>query len=162
MKPFRSAPTCAAALALLGCLAGAARADAVPDLDIEKTCKSAGRVDIGSSVSEEDSRKGCLRSEREARKEAERRWGDYTPAAKKQCQSQFEAGGYPSYVEMVTCLELASGTVPSQTGASGTAVGGPGSVKGQAPQERKPGSSSLTQEPAASDRTNPIQVLERK
>ncbi|GJD79844.1 hypothetical protein [Methylobacterium gregans] len=164
MKPFRSALTGAAALALLGCLTGAARADAVPNLDIEKTCKSAGRVDIGSSATEEESRNGCLRSEREARKEAERRWSNYTPAAKKQCQSQFQAGGYPSYVEMVTCLELASGTVPTQTGAAGTAVGGPGSAKGQtqAPQERKQGTSTLTQEPAPSERTNPIQVLERK
>ncbi len=162
MKPFRPALTGAAALALLGCLAGAARADAVPSLDIEKTCKSAGRVDIGSSATEEESRNGCLRSEREARKEAERRWKDYTPAAKKQCQSQFQAGGYPSYVEMVTCLELASGTVPSQTGADGTAVGGPGSAKGQTPPERQQGTSTLTQEPAPSQRTDPIQVLERK
>lgn len=162
MRSIRPALTGAAALALLGCLAGAARADAVPSLDIEKTCRSAGRVDIGSSATEEESRNGCLRSEREARKEAERRWGDYTPAAKKQCQSQFQAGGYPSYVEMVTCLELASGTVPSQTGAAGTTVGGPGPAKGRASQEGRQGTSTLTQEPSPSDRTNPIQVLERK
>jgi hypothetical protein len=149
-------------LALLGSVA--ARADAVPQLDVEKTCASAGRVNIGSSATEEESRNGCLRSEREAKKEAERRWGDYSAAAKSQCQSQFKAGGYPSYVEMVTCLELASGTVPTQTGSDGTAVGGPGSPKGatQAPQERSGGASSLTQEPAASQRTNPIQVLEKK
>ncbi|AWN34919.1 hypothetical protein [Methylobacterium radiodurans] len=162
MKPIRPALTGAALLALLGSLPGAARADAVPNLDIEKTCNSAGRVDIGSSATEEESRNGCLRSEREAKKEAERRWNDYSAAAKKQCQSQFQAGGYPSYVEMVTCLELASGTVPTQSGANTTAVGGPGSAKGQAPQERKQGTSTLTQEPAPSERTNPIQVLEGK
>lgn len=149
-------------LALLG--GTAARADAVPELDIDKTCASAGRVNIGSSATEEESRNGCMRSEREAKKEAERRWGDYSAAAKTQCQSQFKAGGYPSYVEMVTCLELASGTVPTQTGAGGTAVGGPGAPKGtaQAPRERAGGASALTQEPAASQRTNPIQVLENK
>ena len=159
MSALRTALPAALALAFL---AGPARADAVPRLDVEKTCNSAGRADIGSSATEEESRRGCLRSENEAKREAERRWGDYTPAAKKQCQSQFEAGGYPSYVEMVTCLELASGTVPTQTGSDGKAVTGPGSPKGatQAPQER--GASALTQEPVASQRTNPIQVLERK
>ena len=124
------------ALALLACLTAPAYADSVPDLDIDKTCASASRVDIGSTATEEETRNGCIRSEREAKKEAERRWGDYSAAAKSQCRSQFKAGGYPSYVEMVTCLELASGTVPTQTGTGGSAVGGPGSPKGAAARAR--------------------------
>lgn len=164
MPQIRSVLPGALALALLGGLAAPAAADAVPNLDIEKTCATAGRVNVGTSATEEESRNGCIRSEREARKEAERRWGDYSMAAKKQCQSQFQAGGYPSYVEMVTCLELASGTVPTQTGSDGTAVGGPGSPKGatQAPRERAGGASALTQEPAPSQRTDPLKVLENK
>jgi hypothetical protein len=35
-----------------------------------------------------------------AKKEAEQHWGSYTAAAKRQCQDQFKAGGFPSYVEM--------------------------------------------------------------
>ncbi|GJE58925.1 hypothetical protein [Methylobacterium trifolii] len=135
------------ALAAFAILAGPARADTVPSLDVEKTCKSAQNA--ASGLSDQANIDGCLRSERDARREAERRWGDYTPAAKKQCESQFRAGGYPSYVEMVTCLELASGTVPTQPDSGG---------KARAPE----GTSNLTQEPPASQRTNPIEVLDKK
>ena len=156
-----AALTGALAFALLAAPAAstAARADTVPNLDIKKTCQSASRANV--SVSDNANIEGCLRSERDAKKEAERRWGDYTPSAKRQCEDQYKAGGYPSYVEMVTCLELASGTVPTQPNSGGTATGGPGAPGGKAaPQEA--GSQNLTREPAASQRTNPIEVLEKK
>jgi hypothetical protein len=148
----------AAAAILLGCLASPAWADAVPDLDVEKTCQSAQVAN--TSISDQANYDGCLRSEREAKKEAERHWGNYTPAAKRQCQDQFKAGGFPSYVEMVTCLELASGTVPTQSDSGGRAVGGPGSPRDVKAQRE--GGASLTREPPASQRTNPTQVLENK
>lgn len=154
MKP--TAPALAALL--LGVIAGPARADAVPDLDVERTCQSAQVAN--TSISDQANYDGCLRSEREAKKEAERRWGSYTPAAKQQCRNQFKAGGYPSYVEMVTCLELASGTVPTQSSEGGKAVGGPGSPP-TVKQQRESGT-NLTKEPPASQRTNPIQVLDGK
>ena len=135
-----------------------ARADAVPTLDVEKTCRSAQVA--GSGISDRANYDGCLRSERDAKREAEHKWGSYSAAAKRQCEAQFHAGGYPSYVEMITCLELASGTVPTQTNDGGKAVSGPGSPRGaNAPSE---GGSNLTREPPASQRTNPIEVLENK
>ena len=137
-------------------LAGPALADAVPKLDIERTCKSANQASVG--LSDKANEEGCLRSERDAKREAEKNWGNYKPAAKAQCQSQFKAGGYPSYVEMVTCLELASGSVPTQPGPGGPATGGPGATGGTRPRET---GTSLTQEPSASQRTNPIEVLEK-
>lgn len=135
-----------------------ALADAVPDLDVERTCQSAQVTN--TSISEKANYDGCLRSEREARKEAERHWSSYTPAAKRQCEDQFKAGGYPSYVEMVTCLELASGTVPTQSPDGGRAVGGPGSPRDVKVQQE--GGAKLTREPPASQRTDPMKVLENK
>ena len=157
---FRGRPL-AVALALLAlpALPTGAVADAVPNLDIAKTCRSASQAN--ASVSDNANIQGCLRSEREARKEAERRWGDYTPSAKRQCEDQYKAGGFPSYVEMVTCLELASGTVPTQPGSGGTATGGPGAPAAKAPP-RESASQNLTREPAANQRTNPIEVLDKK
>ena len=147
------------ALALLA-LAGPARAaEGPPKLDIESTCQSAASASV--SLSDNASVEGCLRSEREAHREAERRWGDYTPAAKTQCEKQFQAGGYPSYVEMVTCLELASGTVPTQSGGGGAATAGPGAPQRPA-GSREQGSGSLTAEPKASQRTNPIETLNKE
>jgi hypothetical protein len=111
-----------------------------PNLDIEQTCKSAA----SASVSENASQDGCLRSERASRDEIKRRWGEFTPAAKSQCEKQFQAGGFPSYVELVTCLELASGTgLPKQADDSRS---------GQ-------GASSVTKEPSPAQRTDPIKVL---
>ena len=49
---------------------------------------------------------------------------------------------------MITCLELASGTVPTQ-----------GTAGGEAQRE---GTMTLTKEPPASQRTDPIDVLENK
>ncbi|WP_336490721.1 hypothetical protein [Methylobacterium nigriterrae] len=149
----------AGALAALALLAGpAAAAEGPPKLDIDATCKSAATADV--SGSDNASVEGCLRSEREARKEAERRWGDYTPAAKSQCEKQFQAGGYPSYVEMVTCLELASGTVPTQADGDRRATGGAGAPRRPA-GSRERDSGNLSSEPSPSQRTDPIEVLNK-
>ncbi len=143
---------------LLALAAGPALADSVPNLDVEKTCKSAQVAD--TSVSDRASYDGCLRSERDAKRQAEQHWSSYTSASKRQCEAQFKAGGYPSYVEMVTCLELASGTVPTGSDDRNTAVGGSGSSR--AAEAQRDGAQNLTKEPSASQRTDPIKVLERK
>ncbi|MCJ2054601.1 hypothetical protein [Methylobacterium sp. J-070] len=147
-------PISSALVALgLGLIAGPARADAVPNLDVEKTCRSAQVAN--TSISDKANYDGCLRSERDAKKEAERQWGRYTASAKRQCEDQFKAGGYPSYVEMVTCLELASGTVPTQSNVGD--AGAPRDAKA-----RRESGTNLTREPPASQRTDPIEVLENK
>lgn len=146
------------ALVLLGLAAVPAHADTVPTYDIEQTCRSAQVA--GTGASDRANFDGCLRSERDARKQAQDHWGDYTATAKAQCREQFKAGGYPSYVEMITCLELASGTVPAQSGTGGDATGGPGSPgTGKA---RREGAENLTKEPPASQRIDPLKVLENK
>lgn len=148
-------PLLPAALLLLG-FAAHAQADTVPDLDVEKTCRSSQIAD--PSVNDKASYEGCLRSEKEAKRQAEQHWGSYAPAAKRQCEAQFKAGGYPSYVEMITCLELATGAVPGQNPGN-TAVGGNGTAKSAGAEGQ--GAQSLTKEPSASQRTDPIKVLEK-
>ena len=137
---MRTLVPCTGALALL-LLGASARAESgPPDLNIEQTCRSAA----SASVSDNASQEGCLRSERASHAEVKRRWNEFTPAVKNQCEKQFQAGGFPSYVEMVTCLELASGTgLPKQAGDSGAGKG----------------ASSVTQEPSPAQRTDPIKVL---
>jgi len=61
---------------------------------------------------------------------------------------------------MVTCLELASGTVPTGSDDKGTAVGGNGSSR--AAESQRDGAQNLTKEPSASQRTDPLKILERK
>jgi len=125
--------------------------DGPPKLDIQATCRSPGRTEVQVQASQKESEDGCLRSERAAQDEIKKRWNDYSADAKAQCSKQSQAGGFPSYVETVTCLELASGTVPSQTG------GGEGVSKGPSK-----GSGSLASEPSAKQRTDPIEILDKK
>lgn len=140
----------------LAALAGPALAeDGPPRLDVESTCQSAQRAQV--SISDNASLEGCLRSERSAHDELKKNWGKFPEAAKSQCSQQFKAGGSPSYVELVTCLELASGTVPSQ----GQDAAAQSPVGGKAPPERKTGS-TLTKEPSSAQRTDPIKVLNDK
>lgn len=138
MRECRYSLPAAVALTLLCLSAGAA--DEPPKLDVESTCKSSATAGVNGTASEE----GCLRSEYAARDGAAKRWGDFTPAAKRQCEKQFEAGGYPSYVELLTCLELASGVAPNQPPGQGGSSGSAGSA---------------TIEPSPNQRTNPIEVL---
>lgn len=144
-----------AALGLVAITAPAFADDAPPKLDIESTCKSAQRAQ--ASISDNASLEGCLRSERGAHDDLKKNWGKFPGAAKTQCSQQFTAGGSPSYVELLTCLELASGTVPSQ----GQDPSAQSPVGGKAVPEQRTGS-SLTKEPSPAQRTDPIKVLNDK
>lgn len=111
MPDLRRCLPMVATLMLLG--APARAAEGPPKLDITSTCKAVAPQ--GADPQDADRRErteGCLRSERAAREEAAERWNTFTPAAKSQCEKQHQAGGYPSYVELLTCLELASGFGP--------------------------------------------------
>lgn len=141
--------------AALACLAlwsaAAAAQESPPALDIGEVCASAGAAQPG--LDKRTSVEGCERSEREARDTLKRRWSEFPAEAKRQCSRQAEAGGSPSHVETLTCLELASG-VPTLP---------PGNQPKEAEQApARPAGSRLTEEPSPRQRTNPIEVLENK
>jgi len=141
----------------LGLFCGTAQAeDGPPKLDVESTCQSAQRVQ--KTLSDNANADACLNSERGAERDLKERWSQFPAPAKTQCSQQFQAGGFPSYVELLTCLELASGTVPSEPALDSTAKS---DVGGGTSGGRK-GGSALTREPAPTQRTNPIEVLEGK
>ncbi|MFE1597563.1 hypothetical protein [Methylobacterium sp. ID0610] len=144
--------------ALLGAhlLLVAAAADGPPRLDVSATCNSPGRA----SVSTESGSDGCMRSERAAGDDLRKRWDDFSAAAKRQCSQQSRAGGFPSYVEMLTCLELASGNVPVR-GPNNRATTGQGSAgpTTTGSTQSGPEGSALTDEPSPSQRTDPLKVL---
>lgn len=87
-------------LALLLPLALAA-ADGVPAFNVEPSCK--GGLD-SPGLNERYSR--CLAEEKEARGKLEAGWSKYPPADRTQC-SDTARMGTPSYVELLTCLEMA-------------------------------------------------------
>ncbi len=78
----------------------AAYAVDVPILDVSRTCHPIaaedGALDSGR----------CLKSEREARDQLTREWSDFPAADKTLCTQMATMGGLPSYVQLITCLEM--------------------------------------------------------
>jgi hypothetical protein len=75
----------------------------VPELNIEPSCRAAAEA----AVTPNRDADVCKRDELTARGKLNDEWGQFTPAQKTHCVSLTGLGGSPSYVELLTCLELA-------------------------------------------------------
>jgi len=85
-----------------------ALADDVPNFDLRKTCKT--DVDaFKGTANGQASNQGCVRDEQEARATLVTQWKQFAPASVRECvQLQGDAAGPQSYVELLTCLQMAS------------------------------------------------------
>ncbi|MFO1150301.1 MAG: hypothetical protein U1E62_18135 [Alsobacter sp.] len=93
-----------AALALTVALgASPAIAGSVPRIDFAKVC----RASSGTPVSR-DQLKACLESESQVRDELSRTWSKYSPASRAECAAGLQNAYHPSYVELISCLEMAN------------------------------------------------------
>jgi hypothetical protein len=77
-------------------------ADSIPKFDPERTCRPAAAAAVlpGDSAA-------CERDERDARRKLEQDWARYNAAQKSQCAGFAALDPAPSYVELLTCLEMA-------------------------------------------------------
>jgi hypothetical protein len=80
-------------------------ADSVPKFDVERTCRAAGV----SGLPGRDST-SCQRDEQDAHSKLEESWSQYSAAQRSQCNGLVTTGGAASYVELLTCLEMAKQT----------------------------------------------------
>jgi hypothetical protein len=85
-------------------------ADVVPNVDVKKTCDQTANVIIGSGQSDLD---GCLTDEQDAHNLLVKQWAQYAAIDKQRCV-RASSDYLPSYVEMLTCLEMAkqAGSLP--------------------------------------------------
>ena len=75
----------------------------VPQFDPGPGCRAG--ADSGASVRKDvDS---CIKSERAARDQLVRQCDAFAATDRARCASQTQAGGPPSYIEVLTCLEMA-------------------------------------------------------
>jgi hypothetical protein len=81
-------------------------ADHVPQFNIEPTCHAIHRNAPALKADEE----GCKRDERAAHDKLEQNWSSFTGAQRDHCTRLSTLGGFPSYVELLTCLELGKAT----------------------------------------------------
>jgi hypothetical protein len=59
----------------------------------------------------------CERDENTARDTLEKEWSQFSPAQRAECARLSSLGGSPSYVELLTCLEIAKGANEIPAGA---------------------------------------------
>ena len=77
-------------------------ASGVPTLKIEPSCRAAGveGMIVGRTV------ESCLNDEKAAHDQLAKDWGTYSADDKNHCLSMVSTGGDPSYVELLSCLEM--------------------------------------------------------
>ena len=78
-------------------------AEPVPKVDIGRSCQSAGAA-AGAATRDKTA---CEQSENNARATLEKEWSQFTPLDQASCARLVTLGGSPSYVELLTCLEMA-------------------------------------------------------
>jgi hypothetical protein len=113
-------------------------ADRVPTLNVEPSCRAA----VASAVAAGRDMNSCLGDERTAREQIVKEWSRFTPAERSECSHLVTTGGPPSYVELLSCLEVsrdareishqpvngtaANGAAATTTGQGGVHTGGAG------------------------------------
>lgn len=79
-------------------------ADRVPVFDIGRSC----RLDLAAAagISVDQSSKACVSDEKRARQQLGSQWSKFSASSKAECIPQEQIGGTPSYVSLITCLQL--------------------------------------------------------
>ena len=96
----------------------------VPNLDVKTSCTDAQKfsTDDGKSAY-----KGCMQDEGNARAELAKRWGTFRAKDRQDCVQQGITPS-PSYVEVLTCLEMNTDAIknaPRVDGKPVPQIGGP-------------------------------------
>lgn len=101
-------------------------ADRVPQFNIEPTCHAVAQAAPGLNRDDDS----CKRDERAAHDKIEQQWSGYTETQRDHCARLSTLGGFPSYVELLTCLEIdkAAKNMPAEER-------GPRATTGQTPVE---------------------------
>lgn len=74
----------------------------VPRYDVNPTCRAAA---VSNGFTRPQS--ACMGDERDARAKLEKQWSRYGLAERRRCTVMTQTGGPPSYVELLTCLQIA-------------------------------------------------------
>jgi hypothetical protein len=90
-------------------------ADKVPVLDVRPSCSVARR-----SADQAKDRDNCLQEEQIARTQLIKDWGQYAASDRSDCLELATTGGTPSYVELLTCLEMEKAVKESRAAERGS------------------------------------------
>lgn len=79
-------------------------ADRVPNFDITRSCRLDVAATAGLSV--DQSMKSCVDDEQKAKRQLAGQWSKFPGPSRASCISQESIGGTPSYVSLLTCLQM--------------------------------------------------------
>jgi hypothetical protein len=79
-------------------------ADGVPKFDIARSCK----LDVAATagLADDQSIKSCMNDEQKAKRQLASQWSKFPAAGRASCTSEESIGGTPSYVSLLTCLQI--------------------------------------------------------
>jgi trypsin len=82
---------------------------AVPAFDVKRSCQGtkAAALSLGWSGPSGPRVESCINSEEAAREQLQNRWTGFSVAKRVECVGMTNIGGLPSYIEVLSCLELA-------------------------------------------------------
>lgn len=95
-----------------------ARTDEVPKFDVQKSCRAAEAL---GDDAEKLAYKGCMQDEKDALQQLTQNWSHFKSENRRNCVAQ-GASPMPSYVEILTCLEMYEGFNRLQPGSSATTL----------------------------------------
>lgn len=75
----------------------------VPRFDIKATCREAQPL---SGSGDQNVYQGCVVGEIEARKQLAKLWRSFKDGSRRSCVGEAQIGGVPSYVDLLSCLQL--------------------------------------------------------
>jgi len=96
-------------------------ADAVPKLGIEASCRAAMTADAALGADRDQTFQSCMNDENSAHDELEKTWTSFPAPLRTRCTAEASAGGLPSYVDLLVCMQVANDTSsPSSASSSAT------------------------------------------
>jgi hypothetical protein len=95
------------ALAMMGSQVTIQVSDRIPQLNVEATCKDSVATDKAMGLALPQSYDDCMRDENEARQQLNTVWLTNSDTIRSQCVGEATAGGSDSYVDLLTCMQMA-------------------------------------------------------
>jgi hypothetical protein len=94
-----------AALSFCPVLGSGAVAQQLPRFDIEASCRTAQAL----TAEDRNPVQGCLRDEADAERQLQAIWSGAPSGPRETCAKETQVGGSPSYVDVLTCLQMFQG-----------------------------------------------------
>jgi hypothetical protein len=118
-------------IVMMGMLSPVAVADTVPSFSLARECQFEG--ESPEVVNR------CLKDEADARQRLEGEWGQFVATDKNTCIVESTVGGFASYVDLLTCLEMSNDVRKEASKSQGSGANEESQTVGQGRPGMNPG-----------------------